>query len=99
MTCPVCGTPVERSGRRLYCSEACRVAAFRRRHADAALAPPRLPPGTPRRSVSVYVCPSCDARYLGQQRCDACNVFCRSAGPGGRCPACDEPVGYEELER
>jgi hypothetical protein len=50
----------------------------------------------PRESV-VYECPSCETRYLGEQRCGDCNVFCRRLGSGGLCPCCDEPVTIAEL--
>ena len=46
---------------------------------------------------TVYECPDCAARYLGQQRCADCNTFCRRIGAGGFCPHCDEPVALDEL--
>ena len=94
--CPVCGAPVAAAGRRRYCSDACRQAGYRRRHGGPD-GPPELPPRRPRRPVTVYVCASCDARYLGDQRCPECNRFCAAVGIGGSCPACDEPVAYAEL--
>lgn len=57
---------------------------------------PSLPTRSPR-SATVYACPSCDTRYLGQQRCDDCHLFCRRVGPGGACPHCDEPVALADL--
>jgi hypothetical protein len=45
----------------------------------------------------VYECPVCGARFLGEQRCPDCNVFCRRLGPGGPCPHCDEPVALADL--
>lgn len=95
--CPVCGTPFELIGKRRYCRDACRVAAHRRRH-QAPDAPDVLPPpGQPRRSQTVYECPSCDGRSLGEQRCDDCNTFMRSLGIGGLSPCCGEPVTIEEM--
>jgi hypothetical protein len=47
--------------------------------------------------ATVYQCPSCDRRYLGEQRCEDCNVFARRVGPGGSCPHCDEPVAVTDL--
>jgi hypothetical protein len=48
-------------------------------------------------AFTVYACDHCGERYLGQQRCDQCNRFCRVAGLGGCCPGCDEPVLLTEL--
>ena len=43
MTCPTCGQPFEPTGRRRYCSDACRAAAYRRRRdaTQPALAVPK----------------------------------------------------------
>lgn len=49
------------------------------------------------RAETVYECPRCEARHLGEQRCPECNLFCRSLGPGGECPCCGEPVAISEL--
>ncbi len=49
------------------------------------------------RSATVYACPSCDARYLGEQRCDECNTWCRRLGPGALCIHCDEPIAIGDL--
>jgi predicted nucleic acid-binding Zn ribbon protein len=89
-TCPVCGVAFEPEGRQLHCSTRCRQRAWRRR---------RSAPVEPlvARVDTVYVCPDCDARYLGQQRCDDCNTWCRRLGPGGFCPCCDEPIAISDL--
>jgi len=88
--CPVCGLTFEPEGRQRFCSTGCRQTAWRRRlHAPAQ---PIVA-----RSDTVYACPSCEARYLGQQRCDDCNTWCRRVGPGGLCPCCDEPVAVADL--
>ena len=91
--CLVCGQPVALVGRRRYCSAACRQAAWRQRHpAPLPPVPARLPrPGT------VYECPACGTRLLGEQRCADCGVFCRRIGPGGACPHCDDPVAVVDL--
>jgi hypothetical protein len=91
--CPVCTQPFTPVGRARVCSAACRQAVWRRRHA----APP--PPITPRATSAqtVYECPACETRYLGQQRCPDCGVFCRRVGPGGPCPHCEEPVAFTDL--
>jgi hypothetical protein len=52
---------------------------------------------SPARQATIYQCPECDERYLGQQRCDDCGTFCRRIGPGGPCPHCDEPVAINDL--
>ena len=89
--CAFCGEPFAPSGRRRYHSDACRVAAHRARRA-LALVPERLP-----RPATVYECPSCQVRYLGEQRCEDCNLFCRSLGPGGECPCCEELISVAQL--
>ena len=95
-TCEVCGRAFRPAGRRRFCSDACRQTAWRRRHSTPA---PPLQAGEarPARSATVYECPSCGTRYLGQQRCPDCQLFCRRVGPGGRCPHCDEPVAVADL--
>lgn len=92
--CAVCGRRFRPVGRRRFCSDACRQAAFRRRHpaAPVLLPGPHHPP-----PATVYECPVCGARYVGEQRCVECNVFCRRVGPGGPCPHCDEPVAVTDL--
>lgn len=89
-TCPVCGVVFEPQGRQVHCSTRCRQQAWRRRH--TAPVEPLVA-----RSDTVYACPVCDARYLGSQRCDECNTWCRRLGPGGLCPCCDEAVAISDL--
>ena len=88
--CPVCRAAFEPEGRQRFCSTPCRQIAWRRR---------RSAPVEPvvARSDTVYLFPSCDARYLGSQRCDECNTWCRRLGPGALCPCCDEPVAVADL--
>lgn len=88
--CPACGTPFARLGRARFCSTTCRQNAWRHR---------RSAPTTPvvARSATIYECPECETRYLGAQRCDDCNTWARRIGPGGSCPACDEPVAITDL--
>lgn len=94
--CPVCGQPFTPSGRRRWCSDACRQAAWRRRHRapGPAAALPSLPAS---KDATIYQCPDCDERYIGQQYCHDCATFCRRIGPGGTCPHCDEPVSVNDL--
>jgi hypothetical protein len=93
IACPICERAFVPSGRQRFCSAACRQAAWRRRH------PTPLPavPARPSPTATVYECPACGARFLGQQRCDECQQFCRRVGPGGLCPHCDEPVAVGDL--
>jgi len=95
MACECCGRPLAggRNDRR-FCSAACRVRAHRARRA---LGPPGRPSARTPRAESVYECPACGLRLLGEQRCPDCNVFCRRIGPGGACPHCDEPVAVADL--
>ena len=96
-TCPACGQPFTPAGRRRWCSAACRQAAWRRRRPPATTAPAVLPPPPAARQATIYQCPNCDGRYLGQQRCDECGTFCRRVGPGGLCPCCGEPIAVSDL--
>jgi hypothetical protein len=59
--------------------------------------PVEIPARRSRRAIAVYECPQCESRYLGEQRCDDCGVFCRRIGFGGTCPHCDEAVAVEDL--
>jgi hypothetical protein len=95
-TCQRCGRGFVPIGRQLWCSAACRVAAWRQRHAPKGPVAP-LPPRGQRRTVTVYVCDDCDTRALGEQLCSECNRFMRAAGVGGLCPCCEEPVAVAEL--
>lgn len=88
--CGVCGAPFRPEGRQLHCSTRCRQRAWRQRRAA-----PIEPLVT--RSDTVYACPACDARYLGSQRCDDCNIWCRRLGPGAPCIHCDEPIAISDL--
>jgi len=95
--CLACQTPLSATrGRQAYCDQACRQAAYRRRHATPSptAAPP---PAKSRRTGTIYTCPHCATRYLGHQRCDDCNTFATRLGPGGPCPDCDTLITVEEL--
>jgi hypothetical protein len=89
--CGVCGRTFNRHGRQQWCSTECRQSAWRRRRA----VPP--PPPPPAKQITVYECEDCGNRYLGEQRCDDCNRWCRRIGPGGLCPHCDEPVALADI--
>ena len=97
-TCPACGQPFTPAGRRRWCSDACRQAAWRQRHpAPPARAAKLPPPLGPVRDHTIYQCGDCGQRYLGQQWCHDCTRPCQRVGPGGTCPHCDEPVAISEL--
>jgi len=92
MNCLSCGARFEASGRRRYCSDACKQHAWRQRHLT-----PRPPQPHTTSVAIVYECPGCDTRYIDERRCPDCNLFCRRLGPGAPCPHCDEPVTITDL--
>lgn len=94
ITCPVCGATTLRTGRRRYCSDACRQAAWRRRKPPPQHIP--LPATRSRRENTIYQCDTCDTRYLEEQRCHDCTRPARRIGPGGAC-SCGELITIEEL--
>ena len=96
MTCPLCQRSFSPLGRQRYCSDARRSAAYRRRRA-AARPLITVPTARPKRPITVYECPDCGERALGQQRCADCSTFMRKVGPGGECPCCGEPIPLTEL--
>jgi hypothetical protein len=96
-SCAYCRTPYVAIGRRRYCSDACRARAYRRRKGAAAPPPAPAVPAGGLRVRSVYECPDCHERYLGEQRCADCNRFCRRIGLGGECPHCGEAVAVADL--
>ena len=94
-SCAWCGSEFAASGRRIFCSGACRQASYRARLATG---PPRGLAAPAAKPAIVYECPSCEQRYISPtRRCEQCNIFCRRVGPGGLCPHCSEPVAYVDL--
>ncbi len=93
--CLLCDGPLPVGRDRTTCSDACRQALWRRRH-QLELTPPALPAALPRKAHTVYECPACDARALGEQRCE-CGTFMRRVGYGGTSPCCGEPLTFDEL--
>ena len=69
-----CGRAFVSDRRRIWCSDACRQRGFRLRRQPADAAPLMLPRRLPK-AVIVYICPECDTRYLGVQRCEDCGTF------------------------
>ena len=96
MICPVCESSFAPTGRRKFCSDACRAAAYRRRR-DAGQPGVVLPRAQPRRPVTVYECDVCGTRSVGSQRCESCGIFMHRVGIGGHCPECDAPVSITDL--
>lgn len=96
IACLICDQRFTPSGRRRFCSGACRAAAYRRRR-DFGNATIVVPAHRPRRPITVYECDNCGNRALGEQRCDHCSTSMRRVGIGGTCPACDDPVAITEL--
>jgi predicted RNA-binding Zn-ribbon protein involved in translation (DUF1610 family) len=96
MTCPVCRTSFAPTGRQRYCGLPCRKTAFRRRHTNPPITVV-VPAARGRRQVTVYECPDCGERLLGEQRCQPCGVFTRRVGVGGACPDCDAPLALADL--
>jgi hypothetical protein len=94
--CAACGHHFAARGRKAYCSDACRQRGFRLRQRPADELQLGFASRLPKTAI-VYQCPACDARMLGQQRCEECGVFGRRLGPGGPCPHCDEVVAISDL--
>ncbi len=94
-SCWVCGGPLPAGRQRSTCSDGCRSKAYRLRHQPRATIPELLPAQS-RKTNTVYECPACGIRILGEQHCE-CGSFMAKVGPGGICPSCDEPVTFSEL--
>ncbi len=99
--CVICDQPVPRRQAR-YCSRACQQRAYRLRHAptptfDEAAARQDLSRRRALTAQTLYECPDCGERFLGEQRCPDCNRFCRALGLGGHCPECDAAVLLSDL--
>ena len=86
----LCGQPFSPVRRQRWCSDACRQAAWRRRRTA-----PR--PALPTRTDTIYQCPECETRYLGEQYCHDCHTFARRLGAGGHCPHCDEIIAITDI--
>jgi Zn finger protein HypA/HybF involved in hydrogenase expression len=101
-TCPICGRHFQPTGRRRYCTPACRQQAYRLRRGGSIryqIAEQTASLRRDRRLVerTVYECGSCGERALGEYRCEACNLMMRKLGLGGTCPDCDQPITVAEL--
>jgi len=78
-SCPVCATPLVRTRAR-YCSDACKQRAYRLRHRAAAVVDRAALRRTLQRqrgllAHTVYACPRCETRLVGERRCPECQLF------------------------
>jgi len=98
--CLVCGGALS-SSRARYCSRAHQQRAFRLRHQTKLPDLQRLRQELQRGRVvvahTVYECPRCGERLVGERRCPDCNLFSRAIGLGGQCPECDTPLLLVDL--
>jgi hypothetical protein len=100
-TCPMCGTALLKS-RATFCSVACKQRAFRLRRRQAAVPEVSAVRQELKRQQqvvahTVYECPGCQERLLGERRCPSCQLFCRALGVGGHCPECEQPILLSDL--
>jgi hypothetical protein len=100
--CPACGgTPL--GTRSVYCTPACKRLAYRlrRRTLHSIVDPAILCRELQRRRLlvahTVYECPRCGERFLGERRCGDCNLYAHSIGLGGNCPDCDAVILLADL--
>ena len=98
--CPACGAALA-SPRARYCSHACRQRAYRLGRptpvVDTAALTATLRQRRALAARTVYECPACGTRLLGERRCADCNRFCRALGLGGACPDCDAVILLADL--
>jgi hypothetical protein len=98
--CLVCGEALT-SSRARYCSRAHQQRAFRLRHQPSLPDLQRLRQELQRRRAvvarTIYECPSCGERLVGERRCPDCRLFARAIGLGGHCPDCDTPLLLVDL--
>ena len=100
-TCLICGAALSPT-QQCYCTRACQQQAYRLRHRqpvrlDVALLRTELKRRRLLVENTVYECPSCEMRSVGEQRCGECNTFCRARGLGGHCPDCDSILLLSDL--
>lgn len=100
-TCLVCGSALTPTQQR-YCTRACQQQAYRLRHQrtarrDLTQLRTDLQHRRQLRTYTIYECPTCETRSVGDQRCADCNTFTRAVGLGGNCPECDAVVLLSDL--
>lgn len=99
--CLVCGISLT-DARARFCSPAHRQLAYRLRQREShQLEEAHLHRELQRQrrltTHTVYECPRCDERFVGERRCPDCHLFGRSLGLGGHCPECDQPILLSDL--
>jgi hypothetical protein len=92
--------PVQDRG--IYCGPTCRQRAFRLRHRQRNQPTLTYLTDSLRQAQqliqqTVYECPSCSERFLGERRCGDCNRMCRKVGLGGECSGCAEIITIDDL--
>ena len=100
-TCPMCDAVLSNT-RATFCSAACKQRAFRMRQQQSVVPTEAMIRQQLKRqrilaTHTVYECPSCQERFVGERRCPSCQLFCRALGVGGRCPTCDDPILLSDL--
>ena len=99
-SCLMCGEPCP-STRARYCTRACQQRSYRLRHQTSTTDLASVRKTLQRRKAlvahTIYECGACGDRFLGERRCDNCNLFARAVGMGGSCPECDSPILLDEL--
>ena len=85
MTCPVCQHAFIPTGRKKFCSDACRAAAYRRRR-DARAATLVVPKTQPRRPITVYECDTCGDRASANSTVRRAIPGCAAWGSGALAP-------------
>jgi hypothetical protein len=97
----MCTTALLKS-RATFCSVACKQRAFRLRRQQVAVPEVSAVRQQLKRQQqvvahTVYECPGCQERLLGERRCPSCQLFCRALGVGGHCPECEQPILLADL--
>jgi hypothetical protein len=96
--CPVCTETFPIDGRGIYCTPKCRQRAYRLRHRPTVTQlAGRLRREHRLTAQTVYQCPSCQERFLGERRCGDCNLWCQNVGLGGQCSGCDDVLTVSDL--
>lgn len=98
--CVLCGGSLP-SRRARYCTRACQQHSYRLRHQAPTIDVTSVRKALQRCKAlvahTVYECGGCGERFVGERRCQNCNLFCRALGVGGSCPDCDSLVLLDDL--